>query len=56
MAEQVKAGKIAVAHNMNDNAETVLMNLFRGSGIEGLKGIEAFRGEIIRPLINVSRD
>ncbi|MCQ1530581.1 tRNA lysidine(34) synthetase TilS [Lutispora saccharofermentans] len=56
VAEQVKAGKIAVAHNMNDNAETVLMNLFRGSGIEGLKGIEASRGEIIRPLINVSRD
>lgn len=56
VAEKVGANKIAIAHNMNDNAETVLMNLFRGSGIEGLKGIEPKRGEIIRPLINVSRD
>lgn len=56
VAHKVGANKIAIAHNMNDNAETVLMNLFRGSGIEGLKGIEATRGEIIRPLINVRRD
>lgn len=56
VANEVGANKIAVAHNMNDNAETVLMNLFRGSGIDGLKGIEAARGEIIRPLINVRRD
>jgi len=56
VAKKVGANKIAIAHNMNDNAETVLMNLFRGSGIEGLKGIEAKRGEIIRPLINVRRD
>lgn len=56
VAEKVRANKIAIAHNMNDNAETVLMNLFRGSGIEGLKGIEAKRGQIIRPLINVRRN
>ncbi|HHY76985.1 MAG TPA: tRNA lysidine(34) synthetase TilS, partial [Clostridiales bacterium] len=56
VAEKVNANKIAIAHNMNDNAETVLMNLFRGSGIEGLKGIEAVRDKIIRPLINVRRD
>lgn len=56
VADEVGSNKIAVAHNMNDNAETVLMNMFRGSGIEGLKGIEASRGEIIRPLINVRRD
>ena len=56
VANEVGANKIAVAHNMNDNAETVLMNIFRGSGIEGLKGIEAARGEIIRPLINVRRE
>ena len=56
VAQKVNANKIAIAHNMNDNAETVLMNLFRGSGIEGLKGIEAVRDNIIRPLINVRRD
>ena len=40
VAKKVQANKIATAHNSNDNAETVLMNLLRGSGISGLKGIE----------------
>ncbi len=40
VAKQAEANKIATAHNSNDNAETVLMNLLRGSGISGLKGIE----------------
>ncbi len=48
-------GKIAVAHNMNDNCETMLMRFFRGTGIKGLGGISASRDRIIRPLINVSR-
>ena len=47
--------KIATAHNSNDNAETVIMNMIRGSGLSGLKGIEPNRGKIIRPLIEVSR-
>ncbi|MBO5454706.1 MAG: tRNA lysidine(34) synthetase TilS [Clostridia bacterium] len=47
--------KIAVAHNKNDNAETFLMNLMRGSGIKGLCSIPVKRDNIIRPLINVSR-
>lgn len=47
--------KIAVAHNLNDNAETVLMNLIRGSGLKGLTGIPKTRNNIIRPLIDVSR-
>ena len=47
--------KIAVAHNLDDNAETVLLNLVRGSGIKGLCGIPKTRGKIIRPLIDVSR-
>ena len=55
VARKVNGNKIAVAHNKNDHVETVLMNLIRGSGIEGLKGIEARRGRIIRPLINIER-
>ena len=49
---KTKANKIATAHNANDNAETVLMNIFRGTGTQGLKGIEPSRdGKFIRPLI-----
>lgn len=47
--------KIATAHNSNDNAETVIMNLIRGSGVSGLKGIEPIRKNIIRPLIEITR-
>jgi len=48
--------KIATAHNSNDNVETVIMNMIRGSGLSGLKGIEPKRGNIIRPLIEISRN
>ena len=49
--------KIAVAHNSNDQAETVLMNMMRGAGIEGLCGIRSKReGGIIRPILCLSRD
>lgn len=49
--------KIAVAHNSNDQAETVIMNMMRGSGIEGLCGIRSKRnGGIIRPILCLSRD
>ena len=55
--EKANANKIAIAHNMNDNAETVLMNIIRGSGSLGLKGIEPKRDEkYIRPLIEIQRD
>lgn len=47
--------KIAVAHNMNDCGETVIMKLARGSSLNGLKGIPAINGEIIRPLIECER-
>ncbi len=47
--------RIAVAHHLEDNAETVLFNLFRGTGIKGLSGIGSERGRIIRPLIDMSR-
>lgn len=48
-------GKIATAHNLNDNCETMLMRFFRGTGIKGLGGISATRDRIIRPLINITR-
>lgn len=48
--------KIATAHTASDNAETVIFNLTRGSGINGLCGIPPVRGNIIRPLIEVSRE
>ena len=53
--KNVKATKIAIAHNKNDKIETILLHTLRGSGIEGLKGIEAKRGNIIRPLIECER-
>ena len=53
--EETGAKKIATAHNSNDNAETVIMNIIRGSGVSGLKGIEPIRGKIIRPLIEITR-
>lgn len=56
VAQKVSANKIATAHNANDNAETVLMNLLRGSGTSGLKGIEKIReGKFIRPILECTR-
>ena len=53
---KINADKIAVAHNLDDQAETVLMRLLRGSGIKGLKGMDYFREDgIIRPLMDVEK-
>ena len=50
------ANKIAIAHNKNDKIETIIMNMLRGSGISGLKGIEPKReNKYIRPLIETER-
>lgn len=54
-AKEFGADKIAVAHNQNDCAETMLFHLVRGSGFRGLSGIPPVRGQIIRPLLCVSR-
>lgn len=50
------AQAIAVAHHRNDSAETLLLNLTRGTGIKGLRGIQPRNGHIIRPLLCVDRD
>ena len=54
--EEIGATKLAIAHNMNDQAETFIMNLARGSGLRGLSGIRAVRNHIIRPLLMTSRE
>ncbi len=50
-----EAEAIAVAHHRNDSVETVLLNLTRGTGIHGLTGIRPHNGNIIRPLLSVSK-
>ena len=54
-AKKHSCNKIAVAHNKNDLAETVIFNMVRGSGIKGLSGIAPKRDNIIRPLLDFER-
>lgn len=49
------SNKIAIAHHCGDNAETILMNLLRGTGTKGLIGIEKKNGKYIRPLLETKR-
>ena len=49
------AGRIAVAHHMEDQAESIMLHLIRGSGLKGLTGMKHSRGNIIRPLLDVHR-
>lgn len=49
--------KIALAHHMQDQAETILMHIFRGSGVSGAKGMEPIRDNVyIRPMLNTSKE
>jgi len=54
-AQEIRADKIALAHNADDQAETVFMRLIRGAGASGLCGIPVKRGPVIRPLIEIER-
>lgn len=56
VANKINANKIAIAHNYNDNAETILMHFLRGAGASGLVGISPNReGKLIRPIIKCNR-
>jgi len=55
LKQDLKADLIATAHHANDSAETLLMNLFKGTGIKGLHGILFRQGNIVRPLIGFGR-
>ena len=55
--EKEKITKIATAHNRNDRAETVLMRIIRGTGLDGIRGIEYKRQDgVIRPLLDTDRE
>ncbi len=54
-ADSIGGARIAVAHNKKDQAETVLMNIVRGTGLHGLKGMDYSRGRIVRPLLDIER-
>jgi len=56
LCEEFGYTKIAIAHNRDDVAETVIINLTRGTGIKGLTGIKAKQGNVIRPLLFAGRD
>lgn len=53
--KEIVKGKIVTAHNKNDSVETVILNLIRGTSIDGLKGIDYRSKNIIRPLLDISR-
>ena len=55
--KNTNSNKIATAHNNNDKVETIIMNILRGSGIAGLKGLDPIReNKFIKPLIEISRE
>jgi len=55
LREAAAGGKIATAHTASDNTETILLNLTRGAGTRGLAGIPPVRGDIIRPMLSLTR-
>ncbi len=55
VARQIHAGKIALGHHADDQAETVLMHILRGSGLRGLCGMQKRTGELVRPLLEIEK-
>ncbi len=55
VASDIDAGRIAIGHTLDDQAETVLMNLITGSGLRGLAGISPVAGPFVNPLLDVTR-
>ena len=56
LLEDTGSRSVAVAHHRNDSVETFLLNLIRGTGIDGLQGIRAVNGRVVRPLLCVDRE
>ena len=56
LRQDIGADAICVAHHQDDSVETVLINLLRGTGIKGLRGILPVNGDIVRPLLSASRN
>ncbi len=54
--QRIGANKVAIGHHAGDQAETVLLNLIRGAGLKGLKGIPPVRDNIVRPLLEISKE
>lgn len=55
-AAEFGADRVATAHTLSDNAETLIFNIVRGSGLKGLCGIPETRGKLIRPLLKLTRE
>ncbi len=55
MIDQYKCDYVAVAHNADDTVETFFLNLTRGTGIHGLRGMAEIRGRVLRPMLQISR-
>ena len=56
ISEKNNIDKVAIAHNINDNVETILMHFIRGTSLNGLTGIKYKNREIIRPLLNIKKE
>ena len=56
LIDENRVDKIALAHHLSDQAETVLMHILRGAGLNGASGMEPVRGKYVRPFLNVSKD
>ncbi len=54
--EETKSDKIAIAHNLNDKIETIMLNMIRGCSLKGLTGMEYISNDIIRPMIDITKN